>query len=61
MRQILVFLSRFLTAKSTQQMLLDIARRLAKKTDFEWDDKIVSAFWEIWKNYYREKDGHADS
>lgn len=60
MRQILVFLSRFLSAKSTQKMLLDIAKRLAKKTDFTWDDEIVNAFSEIWKNYYRGRDGRTD-
>lgn len=55
MRQILVFLSRFLSAKSTQLMLLDIALRLAKKTDFTWDDEIVNAFSEIWNDYYRDR------
>ena len=58
MRQILVFLSRFLSAKSTQQMLLDIARRLAQKTDFTWDDEIVEAFSQIWKKHYWEKYGN---
>lgn len=55
MRQILVFLSRFLGAESTQKMLLQIARRLAEKTDFKWDDEIIDAFCAIWNDYYRDK------
>lgn len=58
MRQILVFLSRFLSEKQTQKMLLQIARRLAEKTSFEWDDEIVEAFSQIWKKYYWEKYGN---
>lgn len=60
MRQVLVFLSRFLSEKQTQKMLLDIAKRLAAKTDFKWDDEIVNAFSEIWKGYYRGRDGRTD-
>lgn len=55
MRQILVFLSRFLNEKQTQKMLLQIARRLAKKTSFKWDDEIIDAFCAIWTDYYRDK------
>ncbi len=55
MRQILVFLSRFLSEKQTQKMLLQIARRLAEKTAFKWDDEIIDAFCGIWNDYYRDK------
>lgn len=57
MRQILVFLSRFLSEKQTQKMLLQIARRLAEKTSFKWDDEIIDAFCSIWTDYYRTKNG----
>ena len=58
MRHLILFLTRFLSAESTQRMLLDLARRLAQKTNFEWDDAVVNAFSDIWRGYYRRKDGN---
>ena len=58
MRQILVFLSRFLSEKQTQKMLLQIAKRLAEKTSFKWDDEIIDAFCGIWNDYYMRKNFH---
>lgn len=44
MRKVIEFLAKFLSDENTQKMLLNVAARLAKKTDFEWDDELVSAF-----------------
>jgi hypothetical protein len=48
--RIIAFLMKFLSDKEVQRHLIETAEKLAKKTNNQTDDEVVSWFKEIWSN-----------
>ena len=44
MKTIVKFFIMFMSIKGVQELFLDIAEKLAERTEMEWDDKTVELF-----------------